>query len=652
MTESQALGEGFISLPEYPGQLHSITIEELQQWTALLDLAGKPRTGKYHPPMEWMIHRRMVRDNGVGVDGYLGNPYHFRRICDLFFNQPGSMHRVEWNPHTLKIIEEFFANEFLVLMGSSSSGKSFTMALLGVVMFMINPRFTKVLVTCTTKEAGMGKIWGDISNTWNQVERLFKAWGIPLPGKLMSEPVMIRYQNPEFNPSTGWKMIETSHKAGLQLIATLQASEKQTVATVQGYKNDTVIFLGDEWDSFSPALADTVIGNLTSNLNSRCVASFNISGRNSAGGLIATPKKGWDSVTVEDDEWDGVYGKVLRFDAEKSPNFIAGEVIWKGLADTEYVNNLIEIHGIDSVGYWMFVKAWPPPNGESRFIYSEQELKDHYLCDMKVTTWLQPPVHVVSCDPDFTMEGDGANAAVFNVGPAQINGATRIMCELNCMIDMDKLVNLKDGTRDLQLIMALKRMMNDPQVGFEIKNLAIDVTGATSFGTLVNEKLGTGWIPIDSRSKPSERVVSRADTRKGIDVFENLLSEMWLSPKALVRSGQLKGIDAETRREMCLRCFTEKNGRGKSEVESKKLMKKRNKKRSPNRADAFFIGVHVARMNHGLVSMEKQGGLKKHQGPLSPMQKYYEDHPEDKPKIPKWNPRAKFTPLKSSHNPW
>jgi len=82
-------------------------------------------------------------------------------------------------------------------------------------------------------------------------------------------------------------------------------------------------------------------------------------------------------------------------------------------------------------------------------------------------------------------------------------------------------------------------------------------------------------------------------------------------------------------------------------------MKKRNRKMSPNRADALFIGIHVARMNHGLVSSDKAGGMRKNRGPMSPMQKYYEDHPQDKPKIPKWRKRASVPmTLKSSHAPW
>jgi len=664
MTPEQAINLGWRTIPDYPDLLIGISEVELTQWTALMDLAGHKRTTKLHAPMEWMVHRYLLATHGADIKTrpYLGDAHHFRRLCDCFFNVEGSMLRVEWNPHTVKIIDEFFANNFLALLGSSSAGKSFTMALLGVVMFMVNPRFTKVLVTCTTKEAGMGKIWGDINNAWNQIENLFGGWGIPLPGKMMSEPVMVRYQHPEYVPGIGWKMTHTSHKAGLQLIATLQSSEKQTVATVQGYKNDTVIFLGDEWDSFSPALADTVIGNLSSNANSKCVASFNISSRQSAGGLISTPKDGWDSVTPEDEEWEGVYGKVLRFDAEKSCNVILWErwqeqggdepKWWKGIADHAYVEGLREQHGEDSLKWWMFVKAWPPPTGESRFIYSENELTKHYNVDERVITWLQTPIRIAALDPDFTHWGDGAMLMVLNVGDAQVHGVTKRLCELHRAIELDKFISPTGGPKDRQVVLLIKRFMEDPTCGFELKNLGVDVTGATSFGTLLNELVGTGWIPVDSRSKPTDLMVSKADTRKGTDVFESLLSELWLAPKPLIRAGQIKGLDHETRREMCLRCFNAHNQRGKEEVETKKLMKKRNKKMSPNRADALFIGIHVARLKHGLVNNTDAAGLKKNTGPLSPLQKYYRDNPHLKPKIPKWRKPQSFQPLKSSHVPW
>ncbi len=652
MTPAEAIANGYTYLAEYPGLAIPITTSELIQWTALLDMAGKKRAGRFHPPMEWMVHASLIRTNGAAIDeGYLGNGHHFRRMCDFFFNVPGSIFEVEWNPNTVRIIDEFFANQFLVLMGCGNSSKSFSMAIIGSGMFMVNPRYTKVLVTCTTVQAGEGKIWGDLSLAWNQIESVFAAWGLKIPGKLMTAPPMVRYQHPEYDPVKGWRYSFTSHKAGLELISTLQSSEKQTVANVQGYKNDMVIFLGDEWDTFSRGLVETVTGNLRGNNKSRCIASFNPSGRFTAGGEIATPEGGWDSVTPDDHEWDGKHGKVLRFDAEKSPNVLEGYKRWKGLPTMEYVEEQKENYGEDSIGWWMYVKAWFPPTGEAKFIYSETELIMQYHADHKVTTWLHTPTRIGGADPSFVFGGDAAVMAVLNIGPAQVNGATQIVCELEKVIDLEKFLNIRGISKDEQVVTLIKRFMGE--YGIEVKNMAIDVTGATSFGTLVNQQIGPGWMPVISGSKPTDRPVSKADTRKGIDVFDNLLSEMWISPKALVRGGQIKGLDADTIKEMCSRCYLERNDRGKTEVESKKLMRKRNKKMSPNRADALFIGIHVARTKHGLVSTEKQGGLGKPRGPLSPMQKFYEDNPALKPKVPKWRKRQAFVPLKTpGHVPW
>ena len=668
MTKTEAIQNGLTFIPEYPSLGIPLSREELEGWTSLLDMAGKSREGRYHPPMEWMVHASLVRTGGFAVtnsgEQYLGDAHHFRRMCDFFFNVPGSLFAVEWNPHTVRIIDEFFKSSFLCLLGSASASKSYTMAVIGLGMFMLNPRTTKVLVTCTTKQAGEGKIWGDIGMGWNQIEAVFEAWGLKgmLPGKLMSEPAMVRYQQPEYDPNKGWKVGFNSHKSGLELIATLQSSEKQAVASVAGYHTDTVIFLGDEWDTFSPALVETVVGNLQSNPKSKCVASLNISGRNSAGGQICTPESGWDTVDPSMDEWQGVHGPVLRFDAERSANVLAElesietgipPKLWRGLATLDYINKKREQYGEDSVGWWMYVKAWPPPTGESRFIYSEMELTVNYHCDHGVKTWLEAPKRVAACDPSFAHGGDAAVLVILNVGRAQIGGITKTVGEVHRVIELDKFITLKEVTKDKQVILLIKKFMEDPECGFEIKNLGIDVTGATSFGSLINELIGPGWIPIISGSRPSEKPVSKADMRKGCDVYEDLLSEMWLAPKALVRGGQLKNLDADTRREMCLRCYDEKGKqRGLAEVESKRLMKKRNRKMSPNRADALFLAIHVARIHHGLLSTEAQGGMKKHQAPQSPLQKFYADNPGLKPKAPKWRPRQQPMSLRSLHSPW
>ena len=81
-----------------------------------------------------------------------------------------------------------------------------------------------------------------------------------------------------------------------------------------------------------------------------------------------------------------------------------------------------------------------------------------------------------------------------------------------------------------------------------------------------------------------------------------MMSEIWFVGKELIRSGQIRNLDPDTVQEMTSRTYEEKNG--KVQVEPKVKMKLRTKK-SPDRSDALFCCIHLARLRFGLASTER-----------------------------------------------
>ena len=107
---------------------------------------------------------------------------------------------------------------------------------------------------------------------------------------------------------------------------------------------------------------------------------------------------------------------------------------------------------------------------------------------------------------------------------------------------------------------------------------------------------------------PSDRLVRHLDTVKAAsEVYLDRVTELWFAGKEYIRSGQIGGIDAKLADEMTARRFDHKKGaETKVFVESKTDMKAEGKK-SPDLADAFFIGLELAKERFGFQPMGMEG---------------------------------------------
>lgn len=580
---------------------------------------------QYVPCPEWMMHRDMVmgRHNCEVLPDFKGKAFHFMRFCDTFFSDPKGLFYMQWNPNAVRIIEAFFKHKMVSVMGCASSGKSRSLACIAVGMFLIDPINTKVLVTSTTVQTAKGKIWGDISFAWDQVCQVYANWGFDPPGQKMTGDPIIRYE------AVVNGLTVTNHKAGIELVPTQQSSEKQSMTKVQGYKNMNVIFLGDEWDTLGHGLLNTVKGNLKSNSNSRCVAAFNPTGRTTPGGKISKPIGGWEVITIDDDEWlTEVGGICLRFDARKSPNVIAGREVWLGLPTIATIADYKTSMGEDSLEWWSQVCAWFAPTGETQSIYSQAEVMIQYHADHAVNTWLEDPIWIAGLDPGYVHGGDHSYLVIGRVGRASINGRSMIVCERMHTINLDKEITDLKSDKPEEVVRLTKKYLH--QYSIDVKNLAVDISGAAGFASLLSRDIGSGFIAATFNGKPTAMPISKSDKRKACDVYEDLVSELWYGGKPLIREGQLRGIDPDTVDEMCERSFS--GGIGvKIRVEPKKIMKKR-LHRSPDRSDAYFLMVFVAKMRHGLSSVELAANHKARSEPLTDLGKFYQDNPHLLPK--------------------
>jgi len=625
----------------------------------LLDTRGKPVA----PMPDWLIERNILKDYENARARFpqiMPRWEHFKLFCNYIWGDPDNTRFFfEWNPNACKILERYHQHRYLAIAGHASSSKSETMALISVAEFLIDPENTKVLVTSTDAKSAKGKIWGSIENCWNVAEKFYENWnakfeerGIKnacfIPGRLISSESIIR----------AWDGDKVNNKRGIELIAAEVGRSKEASEKMQGYHAQGLILMADELATITPAVLETATTNMRMKGNFKMVGGFNPDGYYDPGGVMSKPAAGWSTITDQSEEWEtiiepqGIKGYCIRFDGEKSPNVLAGRNIWRGLLTLDQLNAFRASEGGEkSKGYWKMVRGYWCPTGSQEAIYSEADIVQ-YGADKPVTTWIDRPQLVAGLDPSFSHGGDKAILVIGKVGKAvnPSTGEIQTVFERVETIVLDNDITDTSISKDEWIIKLVKPKLL--QYGIKSQDLAIDTTGGgASFSSLVRRDIGTGFLDVIFNSSPSDMRFSASDKRTGKERFVNMVSEIWYVGKELIRSGQLRNLDPDTVTEMCARTYDDKAG--KVQVEPKDKMKKRTGgKKSPDRSDALFLAVHLARLRHGLSSTEKAAKRHTEQEQIPPhLRLQYKEMQQ----LNKWNPekrRASFADLAQSVGSW
>lgn len=536
------------------------------------------------------IELHCYKENRGPDKGGLGRAGHFLNIVELIWGKHNKRRycRIrnkdgELNPWWERMNEAVHREEsmadgskrqqrYIGFSGSASSGKTDFNAPYAIVNWMIDPENTLVLVTSTDMKAARRRIWGRIAAYYDAVPEEIR------PGRLVPS----QYQIAAIND----KGKQLSDEASITLVPGEKKHEREALDKIIGAHNKRVFFIADELPELSEALLTTAYSNLVANPFFQMIGLGNFKSRYDSFGQFIAPKHGYDSITVEDEEWETERGICVRFDGVKSPNVVAGEDLWP-VYSTKMLRDHIKDLGENTAGFWRMVRSFEAPIGLDDAIYSEADLIAGSAYDKVV--WLTPPTRWSSLDPSFTNDGD-RSVQVFGSYGMSKDGVMTISLDSYKLLRED--VRIKKP-RDVQIA----EQFRDNCVADKIppKHAALDATGAGSpFWSIVADKWSDEVLRVDFSGAPSEMHVTPDKTAK--QSYDRKVSEIWFVGKEFLKFGQLRGIQQEVAREMKARKFdTLKGSDGlKMRVEPKKDMKKR-LLFSPDLADAFFIGIHLCR---------------------------------------------------------
>ena len=516
-------------------------------------------------------------------DGGLGKAQHFKNVVNILWPYHKTKHKngFHWHPWAEWMIERACEETYLAISGPKSSAKTSTMAMWGLVNWLCAPHETLVLVTTTSVREARKRLWGSVRERYMQVPGL--------PGKLVDSMGKIVLDISESN--------EASDRSSITLVPSSPDKEKEATAKLIGLKNKRVFLIIDEATDVTNSVFEA-INNLNSNPQFQCVALGNFNSQYDPFGVFSTPKDGWKSVNVDASEWETKTGKCIHLDGLKTPN-IEHDDKWPFLLTSKQVKYAMDNEGENSLSFWRFIRSFPAPVGSEEGIYSEADFRKYDVT--KEPRWATPPLYLAGFDPAFTNGGDRSVLAVLKYGQTEESGPA---------VALHKFHNLREDVtkaepRNFQIAKEVMRVCQES--GVPPERLAIDATGAGDpFCDILSEIWSNRILRIKFGEKASTLPVSVTNPIRGLDKYTNRVTELWFSGVEYMRSGQLRGIVPDLAKEMTGRKYNTTSG-GKVTVEPKRDYKLRLGK-SPDLADAFFLGLDLARQKLGITAGSLVGG--------------------------------------------
>jgi len=519
----------------------------------------------FHPSAtEMEVELSMFREGGE-----LGRYGHLRNAIDRIWNDPFPRTYI-WNDWTEWMMERLCDTDWLTMTGPAASWKTTTVAMYVLARWYANPKETVVVVTSTTLDGLRRRIWKEIQKFY----KLRPAFGNPVQSRNC-----IQFE-------------KGSDEAGIFGLATDKGEIDKAVGKIIGFHAPYVIVAVDEMPFTPEAIVEATV-NLSKGVNHfQFIGLGNAADQLDPHGRMSEPKHGWDSISVESDEWDTKRGKCIHLNGLKSPNVREGRKLYPGLFNQNDLDTTAEFYGMDSPQYWQMCLGFWPPEGVQKTVLTmpmivKGRAKESPNYDVAYTLG-------ASLDPAFE-GGDRCVLRFFKCGREE--GLETLGLSEIIFI---KTKSSPDDPTHYQIV----RQCREECVkrGVEPYFFALDSTGE---GGGLHSIFQREWSPeilgVEFGGRPSKNPVSQTNPKRCDQEYDRRVTELWFSFRLLVQSNQVRGLDEETATEFCRRWYDMKGPY--ISIETKAKMKERTRK-SPDLADNAVIGAELFR-TRGLLRYKK-----------------------------------------------
>lgn len=529
-------------------------------------------------------------------------------------------------------------NKLHLLADGTVTHNSDPAALYGVWSYIADPTHTMVIVMSTTLQGAKKRVWKTLREYWESIPGF--------PGKPLwstNEIQGLRYDGQGYGQSSGIFLLaseQSNEKSALDKLIGIKAPRtgdcgfdyeellgRPEYADLAKHFNDEtlrdllprlqelaearigrLILIIDEATGCSESILNVINSNLKPGNSGRfqVIMLGNPNSHFDTFGLFCTPKAGWQSVTLDDEEWETATGGLcIRFNAEESPRIVEGNEKFSWMLSKEEIAKMEGKYGRNSLFFYRMALGMWSPEGTEAGVYSEADFLSTGAMDHAVWGFHKPKV-LSTLDPSFSQGGDRASCTFFHFG---VDAHGRQVLERREETAIKPDISDRNTPVSYQIVRQWRDECRKRGIGPE--DAACDVTGAPSFGDIVRTQWSSLVLLVNSGGKASKTPLGSGEKNPDGSLvlcserFGNKATQIWYGAMPFLRSGQIKGVTPELAREICARQHDKKRGDGRTlMVESKRVYKTR-MGHSPDESDSFFLGIELAVKRHRFSSAER-----------------------------------------------
>jgi hypothetical protein len=508
--------------------------------------------------------------------GGLSSYQHLRNIIEITWP------KTQWNPWLINSLRSMINYRFVGMAGCATSGKTFSASLFAMSYWLAQPDKTSVILTSTTAKSIRKRMWPVIQ------ELYFSAATVP------ESPVLRKgFPGNMVDSRTTLQATKGDDKHGIFAIAVREGPTSKATADIQGIHSPRMLIVIDEATECPEAILE-VVSNLkkgTEEFTIICIG--NPESRHDPHGRLCEPVNGWNSVSVNDEEWETPPrlkyeippGIVLHFDGEKSPNLRTASDNWPFLyTRTDLANARANSEFDETLTYWKYTRGFWPPEGIKSTLFTDALIEKHQARGK--FTFLSQRTKLAFMDAGY-----GGDACILRIGEVGDVGPKKLGINLTKKFRLRIRVNDKKPAED-QIFEQVKERLRIE--GIEPENFGYDATGR---GAALRSVFHREWqnrpVPVEFGGAPSDLPASSEDRRPAKEVYDRRVTELWYSARNFTVNGQLRGLDTDECVQFCSREI-------KPEKERKKVLDTKDEckakiGRSPDDADSVVGLVEMAR---------------------------------------------------------
>jgi len=504
-----------------------------------------------------------------------------------------------------------YESEFY-LFGCSSSNKSHSIALVTILDWMAAPHDTSTFFASTTLRALERRSWASIVTFY----QILKRKGLPAY-HMKSKTAILNAEDAALEEEGIYS--PNAFKAGIFGIAVMSGTVQDAVNNIIGVHQNRipegmtqspggVRVIVDEAQGTREAVIEATANLSIGTPDFRLCLMGNPMSHEDPLAMRAEPAYGWDSVSVDEDDWRSKAGGLaLHFDGLKSPACTEedGERNHPYLIGPSHIKEVLKrCHGnAKHPQYLTMVRGWIANSGDANVLMPKSAQRTYGVYDEPLG-WLQDPFAIMALDPSFTATGDDAIITVAWAGTEK-DGVFRIVFHPDPII-----VPIEDSEMDPPVNQILRFTWEQiERWGVDTKYLVVDEAATQTIGSSLFlmapphiADLAARPLLFNGNTSPSELAVSTHDKRPGTEVFATTTTEAWFWVEAFARFGQIRMLPLKAGSQFAARRVEQSASRRRGAValETKKKMKDRGLP-SPNEADTVAMIAHLVRHRLGAI---------------------------------------------------